>query len=175
VAHRTYQVCIVLVVGALTLGLSAQGRGRFTGNPTPGTPQPDPPNLADRITVTGCLRMATQNSNGTLPPAELNTPSDSIFILTNVVRETRVPPATGTSDIAKTSTSRMYRLAAINGALVPFVGSRVEVSGEIDPASLTSPAQVTPSAASGNRPRADTPQGPILHVEFVQRVAQSCS
>ena len=29
-----------------------------TGNPTPGTPQPDPPVVSDRIAVTGCLEMA---------------------------------------------------------------------------------------------------------------------
>jgi hypothetical protein len=157
-ANRTLQAAIILVFALLT-GLSAQQRGRISGNPTPGTPQPDPPNLADRITVSGCVRMAAQGARGTVAPADLNTPSDSTFILVDAVRETRVPPGTGTSETAKKATSRTYRLAAINSALVPFVGSKVEVSGEVDASTLASPG----------------PQGPILRVAFVQRVSKTCS
>jgi len=38
----------------------------LTGNPTPGTPQPDPPNLADRITLTGCVRWAAPDGRGSV-------------------------------------------------------------------------------------------------------------
>src|SRR5215510_8118414 len=112
---RSCQGCVILVVSALTtLGMSAQGTGRLTGNPTPGTPQPDPPNLADRITVTGCVRWATANGRGAVLADELNAPSDSKFLLVNAAREERVPPGTGTSDAAKQSTNETYRLSALN-------------------------------------------------------------
>jgi len=161
VTMRSCQGCVVLVVSALTtLSLSAQGTGRLTGNPTPGTPQPDPPNLADRITLTGCVRWAAPDGRGSVPTQELNTTSSSTFVLANATRVMRVPPGTGTSDSAKKSASPTYRLLALNSALVPFVGARVEVSGEIDD---RPPA---PGAA----------QIPMLNVGFVQRLGRTpCS
>ena len=148
---------VVTIVCVTMVSLAAQGTGRLTGNPTPGFTQPDPPRLADRITVTGCVRWATANGRGTVPTDELNAPSDSKFLLANVAREERVPPGTGTSDAAKQSTSRMYRLSALNSALVPFVGSRVEISGEVE-----------------DRPPGDGgSQAPILKVGFVQRIPKT--
>ena len=161
VTKRSSQVCVILVVSALTtLALSAQGTGRLTGNPTPGTPQPDPPNLADRITLTGCVRWAAPDGRGSVAAQELNTFSSSTFVLTNAARVMRVPPGTGTSDSAKKSASQTYRLSAVNSALVPFAGARVEISGEID-----------------DRPPADgTVPTPILKVGFVQRLGKTpCS
>src|SRR5262245_9099355 len=158
---RSCKGCVILVVSALTtLGMSAQGTGRLTGNPTPGTPQPDPPNLADRITLTGCVRWSATDSRGSVPALELNTLSTSTFVLTNAARVMRVPPGTGTSDSAKKSASQTYRLSALNSALVPFVGARVEISGEID-----------------DRPASGGPaQAPILNVGFVQRLGKTpCS
>jgi hypothetical protein len=153
--------CVILMVSALTtLGLSAQGTGAITGNPTPGTPQPDPPNLSDRITLTGCVRWAAPAGRGSVPAQELNTVSTSTFVLINAARVMRVPPGTGTSDPAKQSASQTYRLSALNSALVPFAGARVEISGEID-----------------DRPRPDgAAQAPILNVGFVQRLGKTpCS
>jgi hypothetical protein len=158
---RSCQGCVVLVVSALTtLGLSAQGTGRLTGNPTPGTPQPDPPNLANRITVTGCVRWAGPDGRGSVPAQELNTLSTSTFVLTNAVRVDRVPPGTGTSDVAKKSAGQSYRLSALNSVLVPFAGARVEISGEID-----------------DRPPPDgAAPVPALSVGFVQRLGKTpCS
>src|SRR4030095_7695643 len=130
---RSWQGCVILVVSALTtLGLSAQGTGRLTGNPTPGTPQPDPPNLADRITLTGCVRWAAPAGRGSIPAQELNTFSTSTFVLTSAARVMRVPPGTGTSDSAKKSASQTYRLSALNSALAPFARRRVEISGQIE-------------------------------------------
>ena len=150
----------VLAVACIgTVGLAAQGTGRFNGNPTPGTPQPDPPSLADRITVTGCVRWAAANGRGTVPTDELNAPSDSKFVLVNAAREDRVPPGTGSSDAAKQSTSRTYRLSALNSALVPFVGSRVEVSGEVED---------RPPGEGGS-------QAPMLKVGFVQRLPKTAT
>jgi len=157
---RSCHGCVILAVGVLTtLGLSAQGTGRLTGNPTPGTPQPDPPNLADRITLSGCVRWAAPDGRGSVPSQELNTPSTSTFVLTNAARVARVPPGTGTSDTAKKSASQTYRLSALNSALVPFAGARVEISGEID-----------------DRPSPDGATPPILKVGFVQRLGRTpCS
>jgi len=139
------------------VSLAAQGTGRLTGNPTPGTPQPDPPTLADRITVTGCVRWATANGRGSVPTDELNVLSDSKFLLGNAAREERVPPGTGTSDAAKQSRSQMYRLSALNSALLAFVGSRVEISGEVE-----------------DRPPGDGgSQAPIVKVGFVQRLPKT--
>jgi hypothetical protein len=157
VTKRSCHGCVILIVSAVaTLGLSAQGTGRLTGNPTPGTPQPDPPNLSDRITLTGCVKWAAPDGRGSVPAQDLNTPSSSTFVLTNAARVMRVPPGTGTSDSAKKSASQTYRLAALNSALVPFAGARVEISGEID-----------------DRPRPDgAAQAPILNVGFVQRLGK---
>ena len=155
---RSWHGCVILAVSVMTtLGLSAQGTGRLTGNPTPGTPQPDPPNLADRITLTGCVRWAAPDGRGSVTSQDLNTTSSSTFVLTNATRVMRVPPGTGTSDSAKKPASPTYRLSALNSALVPFVGGRVEVSGEID-----------------DRPPAAGPaQIPILNVGFVQRLGKT--
>ena len=150
-ARRTPLTCIVLIATALAAAASAQRSGSVKGNPTPGTPQPDPPNLSDRITVVGCLRAAAQDGKGSVPPADLNTASDSTFVVAAAKRETRVPPGTGTSEVARNASSSTYRLAAVNSALMPFVGSTVEVSGEVD---------------------ASSP--PILRVGFIQRVAKTC-
>ena len=155
--RRQHHALLVMIVAALGAQLAAQGTGRLSGNPTPGTPQPDPPNLADRITLTGCVRWAAPSGRGSVPARELNMPSTSTFILTDAVRETRVPAGTGTSDAAKKSASRTYRLLALNSALVPFVGGRVEISGEVE----NSPA------------RGDSPQAPLLTVGFVQRLAKT--
>ena len=151
---------VVTIFSVSIVALAAQGPGRLTGNPTPGTPQPDPPNLADRITVTGCVRWAVTDGRGSVPAQDLNTLSSSTFVLTNAVRAMRVPPGTGTSDSAKKSASQTYRLSALNSAVVPFVGARVEISGEID-----------------DRPAPEGPaQPPILNVGFVQRLGKTpCS
>jgi len=160
-ASRTLLTCFVLIVTALAIGLTAQQRGRISGNPTPGTEQPDPPKLADRITILGCVRFASPQvqGRGAGPAGELNSFSNSTFILADAVREGRVPPGTGTSEVAKSTTSRTYRLSAVNSALVPFVGAKVEISGEVQ-------ASVPPDA---------NPQPPILQVGFVQRIAKTCS
>lgn len=149
---------VMLVVGALTtIGLSAQGTGRLTGNPTPGTQQPDPPNLADRITLTGCVRWGAPDGRGSVQAQELNTPSTSTFILTNAARVARVPAGTGTSDSAKRPAAPTYRLSALNSALVPFAGARVEISGEID----------------DRPPRDGAALPPIFNVGFVQRLGKT--
>ena len=100
-----------------------------------------------------------QQHRGAVPAGELNLLSNSTFILTYAAREDRVPPGTGTSEVAKTTKSRTYRLSAINSALVPFVGARVEISGEVQ-------ASASPD---------DNPQLPVLQVGFVQRIAKTCS
>ena len=150
---------VLALVAALTVGAAAQIGGKpVKGNPTPGTPQPDPPNLADRITLTGCVRLAPGRSTSAVEP---NTPGDARFILANAERQKTVPSGTGGSDLAANTSSRTYRLEAIESQLSAFVGTKVEVSGEVKPRAASSRGE-----GSNNVP--------TLQVEFVQKVAAAC-
>ena len=140
--------------------------GLKTGNPTPGTPQPDPPNLANRITLVGCVQNADRaglpgaESKG--PSRDPNTPSDAQFVLTRTERKRNVPPGTGTGVADVLITANTFRLRAIDSQLSPFVGSRVEISGEVQPGAA-------PSSTEGRA------APPIVDVQFVQKLAASCS
>jgi hypothetical protein len=152
-------VCVLSVaVGAQLL----DGKRR-TGSPTPGTPQPDPPNLADRVTLTGCVQPAAQTRSGqqTAAPADPNSPSDSRYVLTGAERQNIVPAGTGGSPLAAKTSNRTYRLEAIEAQLSPFVGTKVEISGQIK--SVSTPATGDTSSSE-----------PTLQVEFVQKIAATC-
>ena len=147
-----------MIAVALTAGVSAQSGGKPTsGNPTPGTPQPDPPNLADRITLTGCVQASPERPGGAVNP---NTPYNTRFVLAGAERQSAVPAGTGGSETAARASGRTYRLEAIESQLSPFVGTKVQISGEVK---QTTSASVRPPVAS------------ILLVEFVQKIAGSCS
>ena len=146
---------VVLLVTAATFAVAAQVGGKpATGNPTPGTEQPAPPNLADRVTLSGCLRPAPKAAP-TGEAADANTPSDARFVLANADRVDRVPPGTGGSPLTAKTSGRTYRLSGIDSQFSPFVDTKVEISGEIK----SSPAD---GAA------------PTLIVEFVQKLAATC-
>jgi len=124
----------VTLVIAILLAAQIGGKPVSGGNPTPGTPQPDPPNVAARVTVTGCVERASKDAK---PAAAVdgNVVMDSRYVLMTV----EPPPKV------------RYRLSAIESQLSPFVGAKVEVSGE--------------------------PKGPrntVLQVEFVQKLAAVC-
>jgi hypothetical protein len=137
---------------ALSAVTAAQGGGKpATGNPTPGTAQPDPPNPAERITFVGCLQRARNATSASAPAADPNAPSNLRFELTNVAPKADSPPATSAS-------SKAYRLEGIDSIFSPFVGSKVEITGEVKP-----PANAEKSAP------------PTLVVEFLQRIAAKCS
>jgi hypothetical protein len=162
-------VATVTILGGFTIGVTAQPPGRGqpsgsrTGNPTPGTPQPDPPNLADRITVSGCVQASRQSRDASAAaPVDPNGPTSSRYVLVQAKRENRLPPGTGTSDAAAKANSASYRLYAIDSQLSAFVGTRVEISGEVD----------APAAEVGSGTPVD---GPILRVEFIQKLAATCS
>jgi len=160
-SHRVWlgSVLVVAVALAMTAGAAPQGGGKpARGNPTPGTTQPDPPHLADRITLTGCVQAAPGRSTSAI---DNNTPSASRFILTNAERRGIPPTGTGGSDLATTASAPGYRLEAIETQLSPFVGAKVELSGEIKP-------QRAESGSSGK-------DLPTIQVEFVQKLAASCS
>lgn len=127
------------------------------GNPTPGTPQPEMPKPADRIALTGCVARA----EGAAAKFDANTPSDTRYLLTGAKREKRVPAGTGTSPAAAAATGDRFRLAGIDSVLSPFVGARVEVSGQVE----------TPSDEAAK----STPNLPVLRVEFVKKLAATCS
>jgi hypothetical protein len=83
------------------------------GNPTPGTPQPDPPRVKDRITVTGCIDVASKDVKPSVG-VDGNAVYDSRYVLASVERPAKI----------------IYRLAAIESQLSPFAGAKVEISGE---------------------------------------------
>jgi hypothetical protein len=152
-------------LGLSTIPLGAQQPplpGSRTGNPTPGTPQPEPPNPADRITLTGCIEPAdNKRAAEGASAADRDSPSASWYVLTKAERKKVVPEGTGTSAAAAKSRGRTYRLNAIDSQLAPFVGTTVEISGEVEP----------PTPNADNKADARTP---ILRVEFVQKVAPKC-
>jgi hypothetical protein len=132
----------------------AQGNGGVpkTSNPTPGTPQPDPPKLEDRITLTGCLEPSkTAGRAAKVDPAAK---SDDRWVLTSAERQALVPADTGTSATAASVKSNTFRLDGIESQIGPFSGTKVQVSGEVEPAAA--------------------PQLPLLHVGFIQKLAASC-
>ena len=138
---------------------TAQAPGKpATGNPTPGTAQPDPPNVANRVMFAGCLHRVARPADKSAP-ADPYTPSNSRFELTNAEPVERVPPGTRPrvdSSPAIGVSSKTYRLHGIDSIFSPFIGARVEITGEI-----------TPSAAEKAAP-------PTLVVEFMQRIAAKC-
>ena len=96
---------------AILLAAQTGGRPINGGNPTPGTLQPEPPVVADRITVTGCVALAKGAPSGKIDGNEI---ADSRYVLTTVATPSKV----------------QYRLAAIESQLSPFAGAKVEISGE---------------------------------------------
>jgi hypothetical protein len=148
---------LAALIVVATMAVAAQVGGKpVSGNPTPGTEQPAPPNHADRITLTGCLRPAPKSAQTEAPDS--NAPSDARFVLANAERVDRVPPGTGgSSQTATAASSRSYRLSGIDSQFSPFVDTKVEISGEINAVS-TDP----------------TGTAPTLIVEFVQKLASSC-
>ena len=150
--------CVLALAAVLTVSGTAQGGGKpAKGNPTPGTAQPDPPNPADRITLTGCVQAAPNRAAGSVDP---NHPTNARYVLAGAERQAIVPVGTGGSDAAAKATSRTYRLEAIESQLSPFVGTKVQISGEIKP-----------ETSSGER----GPTNPTVLVEFVQKIAAGCS
>jgi hypothetical protein len=100
---------VTLALAILLLG-QIGGKPISGGNPTPGTPQPDPPNFADRITVTGCVELAKDAPK----VSDGNAVLDSRYVLMTADEPPKV----------------QYKLAAIESQLSPFAGMKVEMSGE---------------------------------------------
>jgi len=95
VSTRFAALAGIAAVVACAAIASAQGGGKpVTGNPTPGTAQPEPPNVADRVTFAGCLQPVRSSAT---TPVDSNTPSNSRFELAKAERVDRVPPGTGGS------------------------------------------------------------------------------
>ena len=154
---RRVLLCASLTMCATAFVAAQAPPPPLRGNPTPGTPQPEPPRPADRITLTGCVVRA----DGAAATFDGNTPSDTRYLLTGAKREKRVPAGTGTSPAAAAVTGDRFRLAGIEGTISPFTGTRVEVSGEIE----------TPSEEAAK----SAPSLPFLRVEFVRKLAAACS
>lgn len=152
---------VIAFLAASTVAIGAQGGGKpiSGGNPTPGTPQPDPPNLSDRITLTGCLQPAPKSA-ASIDTPDANTQSDARFVLASAKRVDRLPPGTGGSPLAAGTSGNTYRLEGIDSQFSPFVNTKVEVSGEVKPLSADKPAAGT--------------SAPTLLVEFIQKTASTC-
>lgn len=151
---------VAAFVCASTLAAAAQIGGKpATGNPTPGTAQPAPPNLSDRITLTGCLQPGPKGAADNNVTPDGNTPGDMRAVLTSAERVDRVPPGTGGSVLAVNAASRTYRLEGLDSQFSPFMNTKVEISGEIRPRSSN-----------------DTGGGsvPTLLVEFVRKINARC-
>ena len=153
---RRVLLCVGLTLCATAFS-AAQAPPPLRGNPTPGTAQPEPPKPADRIALSGCVVRV----EGAAATFDANTPSDTRYLLTGAKREKRLPAGTGTSPAAAAVTGDRFRLAGIEGAISPFVDTRVEVSGQIEPP--------TEEAAKS------TTALPVLRVEFVRKLASTCS
>ena len=100
---------------AIAILFAAQIGGKLVigGNPTPGTPQPEPPKVEERVTVTGCIERVSRDARP-VPAIDGNTVTDSRYVLMTVEQPSKLK----------------YKLAAIESQLSPFAGARVEVSGE---------------------------------------------
>ena len=148
---------IATILLAWTIVASAQIGGKPVrgGNPTPGTPQPDPPNLADRITLTGCLQPAQKDAP--TGAVDGNTPTNTRFVLSNAERLDKNPPSVGGSPLAAKAVARTFRLEGIESQFSPVVNTKVEISGEVRPS----------SQGAGT-------ESPTLLVEFVQKLASTC-
>jgi hypothetical protein len=83
-------------------------------------------------------------------------------ILANAESQKNIPSGTGGSDLAAKTSSGTYRLEAIESQLSAFVGTQVEISGEVKPRPASSAGDASGSV-------------PTLQVEFVQKIAASCS
>jgi hypothetical protein len=155
---RRVLLCVGLTLCATAFSAAqAPPPPTLRGNPTPGTAQPEPPKPADRIALSGCVVRV----EGAAATFDANTPSDTRYLLTGAKREKRLPAGTGTSPAAAAVTGDRFRLAGIEGAISPFVDTRVEVSGQIEPP--------TEEAAKS------TTALPVLRVEFVRKLASTCS
>jgi hypothetical protein len=150
---------MVALVATSTIVSLAQVGGKpvVGGNPTPGTAQPDPPNLSDRITLSGCLQRA---KGANAAAADANTPSDARFMLSGAARVDKVPDGTGGSELAKKAGGGTYRLEGLDSIFSPFVGTKVEISGEV-------------KAGAANQ--AGGTAMPTLIAEFVRKINNRCS
>ena len=121
---------LLALVVAASIAVAAQVGGKPVtgGNPTPGTEQPVPPNLSDRITLNGCLQPAPKEPT---EARDANSPSDARFVLSSAQRVDRVPPDTGGSALAKSVSGTTFRLEGIDSQFSPFVNAKVEISGEV--------------------------------------------
>jgi hypothetical protein len=156
---RLAVVAALLAASTLTSAAQIGGKLVIGGNPTPGTEQPEPPNLADRITLSGCLQAAPKDASTNNAP-DANTLSDGRFVLANAERVDRVPAGTVGSPATASASSRSYRLMGIESQFSPFVGTKVEISGEVKAGSSTE------ATSAGSMP--------TLVVGFIQKLAKTC-
>jgi hypothetical protein len=151
---------------ALAIGATAQ-----TSDPAQRSAMP----AADKVTITGCVQRADATPVGT-SGAVGETTTASKFILATPVASSSGATTTGTTgtsgttkpDSSAVTTAINYRLDADDSKLAPHVGHKVEITGTLDPASV-SPPPASESAA------APMPPSPKVKVDSVKMIASSCS
>src|SRR6185295_306526 len=96
---------VTFAIAVLLFAAQIGGTPVRGGNPTPGTPQPEPPNVAERVTVTGCVERVARDAK----PVDGNTVFDSRYVLMTLEQPSKI----------------RYKLAAIESQLSPFAGELV--------------------------------------------------
>jgi len=188
---HTWSGISAAIVLAATVGVAAQEPSPSQNSPQPApqppatsqapatAPQSPPANDARHITVAGCLQAAPSGPVGTSgsaapAPAPGTSPDAAAkpeggsgsakLVLANAVPT----PAEGAAN-APSSTPQTYRLIANEGALMPHVGKKLELTGTIeDQNSASRPATSEPNDSSA-------PNAPQLRVESGKVVASTCT
>jgi hypothetical protein len=144
--------------------------------PAPESPQSPQSNDARRVTVAGCLQAAPSGPVGTsgsaAPAPAPSTPSPAPDAAAKpeggsesakLVLVDAVPaPAEAAGNASNSAAPQTYRLIANEGALMPHVGKKLELTGTIEDQK---------TSASNDSSAANTPQ---LRVESGKVVASTC-
>jgi hypothetical protein len=176
--------CAVLV-GIVTVAISAQAPPTQTAPPQAPTTQAPPPTQAppappppaadrgasaeNKVTVTGCLTPAPPAPTGTAGSADAkgDPASDVKFLLTNAAASSSAPGASSGSSAART-----YRLIANETALSPHSGKKLELTGTLEGQEGSPSAGAAPDASSKAQSSGSAPK---LRVESGKIVAPQCN
>jgi hypothetical protein len=145
--------------------------------PAPESPQSPQSNDARRVTVAGCLQAAPSGPVGTsgsaAPAPAPSTPSPAPDAAAKpeggsesaklVLVDAVTAPAEAAGNASNSAAPQTYRLIANEGALMPHVGKKLELTGTIEDQK---------TSASNDSSAANTPQ---LRVESGKVVASSCT
>ena len=155
---------------ALIVGLAAQQP------PSSSASQPSSERAANKVTISGCIQRSEQAPTGTTgAPSSM---SESKFILTNAMpSSSSSTSSTGTSGMpsSSTSTASSYRLDADESKLSAHVGHKVEITGQVESASMSgSPSSGATGAGATGATSGSSSTSPKLKVDSVKMIAATC-